>query len=85
MNGLLILLGFAVVIGGGLLVKKYYPESYDKHLEIFGFLVITGNFLAAIMILLTPLSIGDRLGSAFLNVMVGLVILTLVLIKNKKK
>ena len=78
-----LLLLFATTIFGGYQIKKHAgKEVYDKFVVLFGYFCAGLNFLAAGMIMLTPLDYVDKASGAFLSMLVGMVIITL--INNKK-
>ena len=76
---------FATTIFGGHLLKKHAKESYKGFIKFFGLFVAAGNLLAAGMIMLTPLDYIDKASSAFLNMIVAVVIITLLLKDNEGK
>ena len=78
------LLLFATTLFGGHMIKKHAPESYDGFVRLFGYIVAGANVLAAGMIMMTPLDYIDKASSAFLSIMVAVVILTLIFNNNKK-
>ena len=78
-----LLLLFATTLLGGHLIKKHSPDSYDYFVKMFGYFCAGLNFLAAGMIMLTPLEYADKASGAFLSMLVGMVIITL--IRNNSK
>ena len=73
-----LLMLFATTIFGGHMIKKHAPESYHGFVKLFGYLAAGFNFLAAGMIMLTPLDYVDKASGAFLSMLVGVVIITLI-------
>ena len=73
-----LLLLFATTIFGGHMIKKHAPESYDGFVRLFGYFCAGLNFLAAGMIMLTELDYVDKASAAFLSMLVGMVIITLI-------
>ncbi len=80
-----ILLLFVTTLLGGRLIKKHAPESYDNFVILFGYFCAGFNFIAAGMIMLTPLDYVDKASGAFLSMLVGLVIITLIRVNNERK
>ena len=80
-----LLLLFATTLFGGYMIKKHAPESYDGFVRFFGYCVAGANFVAAGMMMLTPLDYIDKASGAFLSMMIGMVILTLILNNPVKK
>ena len=79
-----ILLLFATTLFGGHMIKKHAgKDTYDKFVIVFGYLAACINFAAAGMIMLTPLDYIDKASGAFLSMLVGMVIITLIM-NNKK-
>ena len=72
------LLLFVTTLFGGHMIKKYAPESYKGFTIIFGYMAAVFNFVAAGMIMLTPLDYVDKASGAFLSMLVGFVIITLI-------
>ena len=78
-----ILLLFVTTLLGGHFIKKHAEESYDGFITMFGLMCAGANFLAAgMMMFATELEYVDRISGAFLSMMVGIVISTLLKIKN---
>ena len=73
-----LLLLFATTLFGGYMIKKHQPEAYDGFVRFFGYCVAGANFLAAGMMMMTPLDYIDKASGAFLSMMIGMVILTLI-------
>lgn len=74
-----LLLLFATTIFGGWMIKKHAgKETYDRFVRFFGYCVAGVNFVAAGMMMMTPLDYIDKASGAFLSMMIGMVILTLI-------
>ena len=74
-----ILFLFATTIFGGFMIKKHAgKEAYDQFVKYFGWAVAGANFVAAGMMMMTPLNYIDKASGAFLSMMIGMVILTLI-------
>ena len=65
------------------MIKKHAEESYDGFVKLFGYFCAGLNFIAAGMIMLTKLDYIDKASGAFLSMLVGIVIITL--IRNNSK
>ena len=80
-----LMLLFITTLLAGHLIKKHAEESYDGFLTMFGLFCAGANFLAGGMIMFAlQLPYIDRISGAFLSFIVGIVIITLLKIKNKK-
>lgn len=80
-----IMLLFAVTLLGGHQIKKHAPESYDGFVRVFGHMVIIFNMVFIGMVMLTPLDPIDKFSSAFLNMMVVIVMITFLRLNQKKE
>ena len=79
-----ILLLFVTTLFAGHMIKKHAEESYKGFLIMFGLFVAAFNFIAGGMIMFAfDLPYVDRLSGAFLNLMVGIVIITLIKLNEK--
>ena len=79
-----LLMLFATTLFAGHMIKKHAEESYDGFVKLFGLFCAGFNFLAGGMIMFaTDLPVLDRTSGAFLSLMIGMVIVTL--IKNNTK
>ena len=77
------LLLFVTTLFGGHMIRKHAPDSYKGFVIIFGYMAAIFNFVAAGMIMLTPLEYIDKASGAFLSMLVGLVIITLIRNNNE--
>ena len=77
-----LLLLFATSLLGGYWIKQNAAESYLGFVKLFRWFAAIGNFVAAGMLLLTPLDYLDKASHAFLPLIVGLVIITLLRNQN---
>ena len=67
------------------MIKKHAgKETYDKFVVFFGWCVAGVQFLAAGLLMLTDLPYIDKASHAFIPMVVGMIILTLIA-NNKKK
>ena len=80
-----ILLLFVVTLFGGHQIKKLAPESYDGFVKAFGHMVIIFNIVFVGMVMFTPLDPIDKFSSAFLNMMVIIVMITFLRLNEKHK
>ena len=78
-----LLLLFATTIFGGHMIKKHAPESHKGFVKLFGYIAAGANIFAAGLIMLTPLDYVDKASGAFLSMLVGFVILTLIQRQNE--
>lgn len=80
-----ILMLFATTLFGGYYIRKNESkEVYDGFVIIFGYMAAIANFVAAGMMMLSPLNYVDKASGAFLSMIVGLVIITLIRANEKK-
>lgn len=80
-----ILMLFATTLFGGWYIRKNESKkTYDGFVLLFGYVAAGVNFIAAGMIMLTSLNYIDKASSAFLSMMVGFVIITLIRLNGKK-
>lgn len=79
-----LMLLFVTTLLGGAYIKNQYPELYDGFVRLFGYGVIVINLVFVAMVMFTPLDYIDKASSAFLNLMVVMVIATLLKLKRKQ-
>ena len=84
LTGMLVL--FVLTLGVGHWIRKNKSkEVYDHFVKSFGIGVAGINFIAAFMVMMaTKLEYIDRISHAMLPFMVGMIIMTLVKLNNKK-
>ncbi len=83
LTGMLVLFVMTLAIGHWIRKNKK-KEVYDYFVKLFGIGVAGLNFVAAFIIMLaTDLEYVDRISTAFLSFIVGIIIMTL--IKNNSK
>ncbi len=82
LTGMLLLFVMTLAIGHWIRKNKE-KKVYDNFVKMFGVGVAGFNFIAAFMIMFaTELEYVDRVSSAFLSFLVGVVIMTLIKLNN---